>query len=83
MMSLNSCFNCNILWDFLFFDCMDFTINSVIQTLITFKYFEETLSPGIILTLLSVLRAAVAATSAGSAFSKSASHSLCFWDTSV
>lgn len=63
---------------------MNFTLSSVIQTLITSKYyFEEILSQGIILTLLSVLRAAVAATRAGSALSKSASHSFCFWDTSV
>lgn len=64
---------------------MDLTLSSVIQTLKTLNIIlrNPTSQVGNYLTLLSVLRAAVAATSAGSALTKSASHSFCFWDTSV
>lgn len=61
---------------------MDFNLSSVIQTLNTLGIIFR--NPQIIVfTLLSVSSAAVAATSAGSALSKSASHSFCFWDTWV
>lgn len=63
--------------------CLSLSLCSIIETLTAVDYLTRSQQLRKQFTLLSVLSAAVAATRAGSALSKSASHSLCFWDASV